>query len=898
MSDGRKKIDELFERAIRETRESVAPPTERAAAQSRVRESLTRALREGRAAPRTIESCEDYRALMPSLVDGTLPETRRWLIEEHLRGCAPCRASRDEARRPSPESAPSGERAVATIPSRRRVLSKPVLAAAAVLTLAALAGWVTQGFLPASLAGSARVANVDGDLYRLADGASARVTGATAIRAGETVRTAKGSGAVLALADGSRIELAERSEISFGSGWRDTVVRLHRGSVIVSAADQGFGRLFVRTDDCSIAVKGTVFSVTSATKGSRVSVLEGEVHVQSGRDRSVLLAGDQMTTHASMSPVPLDEEIRWSRNVDEHLALMKELVALGKELDRVPRPGLRYDAPLLSDVPSSTIVYAGIPNLADTLATSFNVVRERVATNETLDRWWQENVSATGAEPEIEAAIGRLVEFGELLGDEVVFALAAPLAEGAEPRVLLMAELLNEEGFVALLERELEREDAPRESEVAILRGSDWPAADAGGSNLRVWVDGGLVAVSPDLPLLRDLAATRQGKGRSAFEGTPLHARLEERYRDGAGLIVGADLARILGAAGVRDDEDGGTMLEQLGILDAEHLIVERKRAGDRTTSLATVYFDGPRRGIAAWVAPPAPMGALEFVSPDAHLAAGFVISDPAALVRDLFARIEAGDGDFASHLEAFEKEAGISVIDDIAAPLGGEFAFALDGPVLPTPAWRLVIEVYDEARLQQTMEWAVRKVNDELALSGSEDRIDLSATTVAGRPAHRLRGTRGVGKVSYVFTDGYLVAGPDEALLDRALRHRRNGFQLASSPAFKELLPPGGPDNFSAVVYQSLGSLIGPLAGTLGTARGLTEEQQSLVRELAAESEGSLTYAYGLDDRIVIASSGRGPLAGELPGILGLGGLLNIQRTMAGAIGASLSEDSETVVY
>jgi hypothetical protein len=37
-----------------------------------------------------------------------------------------------------------------------------------------------------------------------------------------------------------------------------------------------------------------------------------------------------------------------------------------------------------------------------------------------------------------------------------------------------------------------------------------------------------------------------------------------------------------------------------------------------------------------------------------------------------------------------------LNLRNDIAAPLGGEYAFAIDGPILPVPSWKLVFQVND----------------------------------------------------------------------------------------------------------------------------------------------------------------------------------------------------------
>lgn len=47
--------------------------------------------------------------------------------------------------------------------------------------------------------------------------------------------------------------------------------------------------------------------------------------------------------------------------------------------------------------------------------------------------------------------------------------------------------------------------------------------------------------------------------------------------------------------------------------------------------------------------------------------------------------------------------------------------------------------------------------------------------------------------------------------MIDRAVRYRRSGYTLASSPRFAQLLPAAGPENFSALFFQDAVGLFGP---------------------------------------------------------------------------------------
>ena len=143
---------------------------------------------------------------------------------------------------------------------------------------------------------AATLENANGAVYVVSDAESRQLAAGEQIQKGERVRTAKDSNALLRLADGSTVEMRERSEFSVSENRRGVTVNLERGDVIVEAAKQHNGRLYVQTPDSLVSVKGTIFAVESGTKGSRVSVVEGEVEVNHAGKDETLLPGDQTTT--------------------------------------------------------------------------------------------------------------------------------------------------------------------------------------------------------------------------------------------------------------------------------------------------------------------------------------------------------------------------------------------------------------------------------------------------------------------------------------------------------------------------------------------------------------------------------------------------------------------------
>jgi uncharacterized protein (TIGR03435 family) len=174
---------------------------------------------------------------------------------------------------------------------------------------------------------AAAVVETAGGLYRASGRASGRVSGQVVhareqVDVAEVLRTNGGAGAMLALADGSRVEMRSQSELSLERADDGMRIRLRSGSIIVNAAKQPSGHLYVQTKDMTVSVVGTIFLVNAETDGSRVAVIEGEVRVHEGTTETKLHSGEQVSSSPKLESRPVKEEIAWSRQADAHLAIL------------------------------------------------------------------------------------------------------------------------------------------------------------------------------------------------------------------------------------------------------------------------------------------------------------------------------------------------------------------------------------------------------------------------------------------------------------------------------------------------------------------------------------------------------------------------------------------------
>jgi hypothetical protein len=194
-------------------------------------------------------------------------------------------------------------------------------------------------------------------------------------------------------------------------------------------------------------------------------------------------------------------------------------------------------------------------------------------------------------------------------------------------------------------------------------------------------------------------------------------------------------------------------------------------------------------------------------------------------------------------------------VVDDITAPLGGEVTFAFDGPVLPTPRWKVILEVYDPATLQATIGKLVESFNREAP--PSKGSLQLSQQQVGSQTYYTLHNSEQPNmEIDYTYVDSYLIAGPDISTLSRSIQEHQSGNSLTHSQTFQALLPSDGYTNFSAIFYHNIGPIVGPLVDQIKTVGSLTPQQQQSISTLQANTAPGLIYAYGEPDRIVVASN------------------------------------------
>lgn len=878
MSEYRDPSDELLDEAVEQVREDDVDTATRRRSAARSWEKIGAEL--GVPAREVDGGCEQFREVLGLERAGALSEGRRLLLRDHLHACPSCRRAHELAPRAVAE-APAGSGGAKVVPLRRPAAAVPgrrfgaiQLAVAATLLLAVGSlSWLAvqrgawRGVGDGGGGGDdiAAVELVRGELARVSGtrGATSLRSGAD-VRAGEEVRTAKGARAVIRLFDGSLVEMREGSAMTLARLPHETTIKLDRGSIIVEAAKQRDGVLRVATPEALVTVTGTIFSVSHGTTGGRVSVIEGEVRVAHHGAEQRVRPGQQVTTADRVARIPVAQDIAWSDKAEDYHELVARLTELAADLrDAVPAPGPRYQSELLPLLPSGTVAFASVPNYSETIGESYRFLRDRIAEDAMLRSYWQQ---VQGGELELEAfeqILTAIEGLGRSLGEEVGFAVVNALEtapeRGLQPLVLarLTDEAAFQEALAAVLARVAASGARPELALTRITADTNMAALPAEPGRVYLWAGNGVLAAGLSAELASRVAqAAAHPEAASAAEER-YRSALASAYGEGVSWIVGIDVAGGVDAALARSAGDAAqarleNVLRRAGLLDVDQVILRGRSDGDgEAQSEAVLSFTGERRGLPSWLGEPAPMGSLDLISADARTMIVVLTKQPAAMVEDLAGLVAAAHPDAATAAAGSwgDLQKPLQLLRGIAAELGGELAIAVDGPLLPLPAWKLVLEVTHPATIQSRIAAGVVQVNEALAAAGEKSEVTVScAPDSEALEVCQLSWPAEHWEVSYAVVDGYLVVVPARALLDKMMRFRAVGHTMASSEAFASRLPRGAHTDFSAVAYE----------------------------RLRPDTPASVGVAYVESDRIVVSGeTSAGGLADNLGLLFGVGDIM-----------------------
>ena len=801
--------EDRLERALEEMKGEDVPSGMLEAARSRVWEKVTNA---GGA------TCAEFRQDLPAYLAHELSDSRRLLVEDHLSRCHGCRTRLVEMK---------GESRVVAMPQRsssRWARRSAMLAAAAVLLAAVYMGRHTIDTLLGPSGARATVISASGGLYRVATSAdvstearSAKVDGSLQVGAAigerESFRTGPGARALLRLADGSVVDVNERTELFVTAAWSGQTIHLQRGDIVVKAAQQRRGRLQVLTRDSIASVKGTVFAVSAGLGGSVVSVVEGSVAVEQPRKQVVLGPGQQAASIPALAS-SVATAVSWSPDAAEYVELLKSFVQIDRELENFPAE-LRTNATLLASLPAAAVVYGSVPNPGLTIGRALSLAEEQSTQNAAFGAWWN---SETGRM--LRQMVDRVQAVNPLLGEEIVF--SASIVPGiADPVPTVMA-----------------RVKPGKRAELSSALATLFAETGEGSGAYSVSED---VVVVSDSPVNLSWTLGHLGQG----AGSPFAAAIGERYRRGVGWLMAIDAAPVVKLASGGDTPP----IEFAGLIGMKYVFVEQRAPAGAEENEVTLAFQGLRTGMGAWLADGSSGGAAEYLPADAIVAAAVSTRQPLQVFQELTAQLGTLSPDFSQVLGEMEQKLGAGFAQNLTAALGNESALALTGLSATGPSWVMVTVANDPATIDSSLQTLVTAFNAELGPDEQEHRIVFGQESVSGRTWSSIKPGGVPLSIVWTYDRGYMVAASDRSIAERALGSRNGGYSLVWSPEFLGRLP------WSAGLHPSAFAWLNP-KGTLGMLSTLTGN--SAFGELMTAEDPILVVFDGKPEQIRAASRTR----------------------------------------
>ena len=723
--------EDRLDKALQGMTDESVDPTTLEAARARVLNTLSN----------TAAGCAEFRPDLPAYVSGSLTGSRRILLDDHVSRCTACRAVLADMK---------GERRVIAMPQRS---SSPWrrwggLAAAAALVLSVI-----------------YLGRDNIDLWLAPGGPRATVVSANGGLVPPDRRDARsrrrhrrqGTGP-----DRSRCarDAAPRGRIDGGSQRTNRTLR-HRGLEWAGhpsparrrhrpGGEQRRGHLRVLTRDSVTSVKGTVFAVSAGMGGSVISVVEGSVEVNQPGREILLSPGQQAASNPGLT-TSVAQAIAWSPDADEYLQVLASLAKIERQISAFSSP-LRTTSDLLAHLPAGAFVYGAVPNLGGKIGEGLIAAEQQAVENNAFRDWWS---SESGLE--VRRIVDRVRSVSSMLGDEVAFSIAS--AAPNDEVTMVMARVQPGQ-------------------RAALTSALDGLFADAGESSRPYSVSDELMIVS-DSPTHLAWALSHLGQG----AGSPFSAAIADRYKRGAGWLIGVDAAPVIAMSA----QDDAPPIEFAGMMGVKHLFLEQRAPAGAEENEVTVTFQDARKGMASWLADSGSGGAAEYLPTDALLAGYVSMRQPGQLFQEFTTLMAAEQPSFQSELSRVEGTLGAGFAASLAAAMGTEVAFALQGLSASGPAWVMVGLSNDPTVIDSSIAKLVDTINAEVP---PENRSTLVQESASGRTWTTLKVGGFPFGVTWTYDGGYMVAASDRGTAERAIATRNGGSALVWSPAFQAQLP------------------------------------------------------------------------------------------------------------
>jgi hypothetical protein len=252
---------------------------------------------------------------------------------------------------------------------------------------------------------------------------------------------------------------------------------------------------------------------------------------------------------------------------------------------------------------------------------------------------------------------------------------------------------------------------------------------------------------------------------------------------------------------------------------------------------------------MASWLADAGSGGAAEYLPADALLAGYVSTREPLQLFQEFTAQITKTEPDFEQGLASLDEKLGAGFVQNLTAAFGSESALALTGLSASGPMWVLASVANNPTVIDSSLQKLVETVNAELGPDEQAKRIVIQQESVNGRTWTTMKpGGLPIG-ITWTYDRGYLVAGSDRAVAERAIATRNGGSPLVWSPEFLGQLPSTAGLHPSAFVWLNAKGALGILSAVA---------PNPALAELVAARDPILVVFDGTPERIHAASRTR----------------------------------------